>query len=691
MVDSRIPIPELEEVASPPQRDLEYFNLEISEEPLGRGGQTVVYGAHVPDARIPERVAVRQLGDREFDNSIDREEFRTFFEQAETWESLSRREQTEPRWNDSEHIVGVVDIGTNLPWVALEYMDGGSLATRIGEPTGLPMKQAVWIGERLCRGLELAHNSGVAHLDLKPANILFRQTDGDNWDVPKISDWGLARNLLDETSASMEVLSTRYAAPEQYAREEFGRPGTATDIYQLGAVMYALLTGEPPYTGTERSVMFDIVSDELPPPPSARRRAISQELDAVVQTALEPRKSDRYGSIETFKRGLQAIRLDKQVPQLVTERIKPTGTDPVTQWSTFGFGSARRGAPDNQSGPNRSVSTRWKFSTDGSVVSSPAVVNGTVYVGSKDNSLYAVNADTGEKQWQFDTSWYVTSSPAVVNGTVYVGSCDESLYAVDTGTGEKQWQFDTSSHVESSPAVVDGTIYVGSYDKSLYAVDAATGEQQWQFDTSEKVKSSPTVVDGTVYVGSDDGRLYAVDATTGRKQWQFETTRKPWQSDFSEGEVYSSPAVVEDTVYVGSHDSLCAVDAATGEQQWMFGTYGPVRSSPAVVDGTVYVGCNDYSLYAVDTATGEQQWQFDAPWYVRSSPAVVDGTVYVGSGIVDDEDDGLYAVDTATGHLEWQFNTFGNVYSSPAVVDDTVYVGSSDGYLYALGGNSHRR
>jgi molecular chaperone DnaK len=262
MGDSRVP--ELEPVASPPQRDLDYYDLQLSEEPLGEGGQTVVYEARVSDPDPPKKVAVRQLGDRGFTKSVEwgkDGDYEPFFEQAETWASLSRRERTEPRWRGSDHIVGVVALGDNLPWAALEYMDGGSFAERLDGTDGLPIEEAVWIGERLCRGLEVAHNTGVAHLDLKPGNILFRKTPTGTWDVPKIADWGLARNLLDDTSASMEVLSTRYAAPEQFDREEFGRPGTATDIYQVGAVLYALLTGDPPYTGAERSVMFDIVSD----------------------------------------------------------------------------------------------------------------------------------------------------------------------------------------------------------------------------------------------------------------------------------------------------------------------------------------------------------------------------------------------------------------------------------------------
>ena len=124
----------------------------------------------------------------------------------------------------------------------------------------------------------------------------------------------------------------------------------------------------------------------------------------------------------------------------------------------------------------------------------------------------ATAAGPGEQIWQFETGDTVFSSPTVVDGTIYVGSVDTNLYAIDAGSGEQQWQFETEAPVDSLPAVVDGTVYVGSFDNSLYAVKAATGEQQWQFETDGDVFSSPTVVDGTVYVGSYDNSLYAVEA-----------------------------------------------------------------------------------------------------------------------------------------------------------------------------------
>jgi len=278
----------------------------MNDDPLGAGGQTVVYEATLSDASPPDRVAVRQLGDQGFEKSIEAQEASRFHNQIQKWETLSRRERTDPEWSNSDHIVGVVDTGNQLPWVALEYMDGGSLAERLdANSTRLPLEEAVWIGERLCRGLEVVHKSGIAHLDLKPMNILFRQTGPDTWNVPKIGDWGLAKLLL-EHSKSVEELSPEYAAPEQFDPDEFGGTDKRTDIYQLGSIFYELFVGEPAFEGTAASVLRGKLDGEVTPP-SRANPALPAALDDVLSRAMAVQKGDRYGSVIVFRNELRDL------------------------------------------------------------------------------------------------------------------------------------------------------------------------------------------------------------------------------------------------------------------------------------------------------------------------------------------------------------------------------------------------
>ena len=141
-------------------------------------------------------------------------------------------------------------------------------------------------------------------------------------------------------------------------------------------------------------------------------------------------------------------------------------------------GSADANVPAPWEPPGEPGKLIWEFETGGDVDSSPAIgSDGTVYVGSDDNKLYAINGKTGIKLWEFETGSYVLSSPAIgSDGTVYVGSWDKKLYAINGKTGVKLWEFETGHVVHSSPAIgSDGTVYVGSgsffdKDKKLYAI-----------------------------------------------------------------------------------------------------------------------------------------------------------------------------------------------------------------------------
>ncbi|WP_310918632.1 PQQ-binding-like beta-propeller repeat protein [Haloarcula saliterrae] len=388
-------------------------------------------------------------------------------------------------------------------------------------------------------------------------------------------------------------------------------------------------------------------------------------------------------------------------PSLEADSLTDTETDALNAAITQRLPGQTKQTPVD---PANDSTLDWRFDESrGPIESSPTVIDGTAYVGTNSGTVYAVDADTGEREWAFDASaGAVTGSPAVDNGVVYAGSHDGTLYAIDADTGEEKWRFEQpSSWIYGSPTVKGGSVYVAGLDATVYSVDTGSGALEWRFDGVDDsvgqplgdsvsgpsvasdgsfgpVASSVTVVDNTVYVGTTEGTLHALDAWTGRQRWQF---------DDPEGPLFSSPTVHEDTVYVGSDDeTLYAVDATTGERDWSFNEPdGPVASSPTVHDDTVYVGSEDETLYAVGAANGTFEWAFselpsEGPEDVFSSPTVAGGTVYVGS-----EDSAVYGIDAETGRETATFDTpTGSVRSSPVVVDGTLYVGANDGALYAF-------
>ena len=211
---------------------------------------------------------------------------------------------------------------------------------------------------------------------------------------------------------------------------------------------------------------------------------------------------------------------------------------------------------------------RWSYAADARIYSSPAVAGAAVFVGSQDGTVHAVTLATGKGKWRFATEGTklksenfgfdrttVQSSPAVSDGVVYLGARDGSHYALDAETGVERWRVDHQvSWVNTSPAVSDGLVYVGSSDGHfVQAVDAATGAEHWRAATTGIVWSSPAVDSARVYIGEGDGTLYALEKHSGKEVWRYRIG----------GRILSSPVVHQGRIYFGSDDGgVYAVNAA---------------------------------------------------------------------------------------------------------------------------------
>jgi len=341
----------------------------------------------------------------------------------------------------------------------------------------------------------------------------------------------------------------------------------------------------------------------------------------------------------------------------------------------------------------------WRFQTDGPVRSSPTVAGDTVYAGSGDGRLYAIDRASGAERWRFDAGSPVDSSAAVAGGLVVFQSRDGAIRAVDRSTGAPRWRVQTGpdlpwewghegwDYFVSSPAIVDARVYVGAGDGRLYCLDLATGQEAWRFETGGRIRSSPAVAGDRVYVGSADGSLYAVDRGTGAERWRFDAEGKALSSaefGYDRKTFQSSPAVEDGAVYIGSRDGrMYAVDADTGKEIWNVPS-GPTWaiSSPGVRDGVVFSGRSDQRyVHAVRAESGEEIWKIQTGSFVFSSPAIAGDTVYVGVGVGDGS---LLALDAATGATRWSYRTGAGIFSTPAVAGRSVYVGSDDGRVYAF-------
>ncbi|MBK8002795.1 MAG: PQQ-binding-like beta-propeller repeat protein [Gemmatimonadetes bacterium] len=347
---------------------------------------------------------------------------------------------------------------------------------------------------------------------------------------------------------------------------------------------------------------------------------------------------------------------------------------------------------------------RWRFATEGPVASSPATAGGLVFISSLDGRIYGVDLATGTRRWAFATGGerrftapgihgaiprtelmadpfdVFLSSPTVVDGTVYIGSGDQHVYALDAATGTLRWRVRTGDVVHASPAVVDGTVYIGSWDRYLYALDARTGREQWRYATGIDtvdynqvgIASSAAVADGIVFVGARDGHFHAVDAATGQARWTH---------DNHGGWTIGSPAVLDGVVYFATSDGrrFKGLDARTGAVRVDRANRSISFSSPSIAGGVVYYGTSDGHVHAFDIRRGEYVGEFQTDGSkARLAPWVDDSGVFRSGRMFPDR--------TLDGMMVGLRTTFsvGSVLSSPAIADGVLYVGSTDGTLYAL-------
>jgi serine/threonine-protein kinase len=243
---------------------------------LGRGGMGVVFrGRHL---RLNRTVALKMLLAGAYAGPRERERFQR---EAEAVAGLRH-----------PNVVQVYDIGDadGRPYFTMEFVEGGSLAKKLsGAPQ--PARQAATLVATLAAAVQAAHQSGIVHRDLKPANVLLT-ADG----TPKVSDFGLARRLdgeADLTWTGTAMGTPSYMAPEQ-VRGKTAAVGPTTDVYALGAILYELLTGRPPFRSETEAETLQLVIAEGPVSPSRLNPGVPRDLETVCLKCLHKEPHLRY-------------------------------------------------------------------------------------------------------------------------------------------------------------------------------------------------------------------------------------------------------------------------------------------------------------------------------------------------------------------------------------------------------------
>jgi outer membrane protein assembly factor BamB/predicted Ser/Thr protein kinase len=602
---------------------------------LGKGGMGHVYlvrDEHFAGTQAPPLRSMKEMIPR-FGEAQKR--MINFTREAMVLESL--RHPLIPRVYDSFS-------QSNRAYLVLEYVEGRDLEQVLEKHPGLMPPQFVcdWTFQLIDTVCYLhSQTPPVIFRDLKPSNVILTP-DGRI----VLIDFGIAKTFAPETPGT-NVGTPGYAAPEQYR----GMAEVRSDVYSIGAMMHHLLTGQDPRHLTPFSFAERPIRRYNP--------AVPPELDALVMRCLQYDAEDRYQSIFELRDALDQV-MDRMGVRRAARVM--TGAPSVSAISTAA-------APAR----TRTPRLRWRFETEEEVRSTPVVHNGTVYVGSYDYSLHAIDIATGRSRWKFATEAGICSSPAIWQNMVIFGSEDFNVYAVDAAQGTDIWRYRTWNHVRSSPCIVDGKVYIGSDDGHMHAIDTRNGTSLWRFRTYREVRATPAVGNGMVFFGSGDEYMYAVDMLTGERRWRFKT----------QGAIISSAAFAENYVYFGSMDfGVYSAEAKSGWQAWREPTDEFVISNPAVQGDRLYIGSTDHHLYCFDRRTGIRLWRFKADQQVNGTPVIYKGVVFFGC-----IDSYLYAVDANSGQEIWRYKTADMICGSPCVHDGIIYFGSSDGSVYALEAN----
>jgi tetratricopeptide (TPR) repeat protein len=276
-------------------------DYELVEE-VARGGMGVVYRAR--QLSLNRTVAVKMILAGQFASDADVERFDLEVQAA--------------AWLDHPNIVPIIEVGRwqGQRYFSMSFIDGVSLASRIAAGPLRP-REAARLLLTVAEAVEYAHSRGIVHRDLKPANILI-EADGR----PHITDFGLAKRVRkdDALTATGQLIGTPSFMPPEQAMGKSGLTGALSDVYSLGAVLYAMLTGRPPF---QAASAFDTVKQVLEQEPVAPRRlnpTVPRDLETVALKCLEKNPAKRYGSARDLAEELRRYLCGRPI---VARPVKP--------------------------------------------------------------------------------------------------------------------------------------------------------------------------------------------------------------------------------------------------------------------------------------------------------------------------------------------------------------------------------
>jgi len=348
--------------------------------------------------------------------------------------------------------------------------------------------------------------------------------------------------------------------------------------------------------------------------------------------------------------------------------IRPIpSTGATVNWPMFGGHPARNNVlPSALTLPLELI---WHFKASSAIESYLAVVDGSVFFGTKDGRIVSLDIRTGEEIGTLKMD--VASTFAVVDTNLILARRygDKTLSSYDLRKSKMSWGVDAGD-ISSEPLVFGASVIVTALYNHIDLYDRRSGVRIWQTKLKEQIRSSPAISGNVIVFGADDGVVYAVKKSDGSIVWTYATGAS----------VVATPVIFNDTVYIGSGDhTLYALNAVDGALKWTFTASGQILNSAAVTDSALLFGSTDSHIYCLNPATGALKWKFEAQSVVSTSPLICDTNVLFGS-----LDRHLYLVDLQTGKELWKYKTRGRIRTMPVVWGGYLIAASENNDVYAF-------
>ncbi|MBI4530741.1 MAG: PQQ-binding-like beta-propeller repeat protein [Candidatus Latescibacteria bacterium] len=270
------------------------------------------------------------------------------------------------------------------------------------------------------------------------------------------------------------------------------------------------MLGTPVLRGTTAIVASSGESSALKAVNVTHRRSLWKRKLGEIGASLLVRNDTLVIALESG--GIQTLHVETGEPIWIFKTDVPVRATPLVLGDTLIVGADRGHLYALSLSDSLNVIYRTKL--DAGIYASPVAGNDSLfYVGTTSGTLSARLRRSGEEIWSFRTDGGIYAAPTLIGDTLYTGSLDRKVYALNARTGFLLWAYETEGVIRSSPSIVGRIVYIGSDDRTIYGIDRETGHVIWRYPTGGPVRSSPTVTHEGLYIGSDDGYLYAFQHT----------------------------------------------------------------------------------------------------------------------------------------------------------------------------------